>query len=148
MTRGRDSRQLSQNGNRCGKMKSSLLGILRKCGVVVAVLMLMSVAAAAPALAVTGAVTPRLVYKAAGPRLYEYTWGGNMTGWKRGTLTIEAKFYVAGSQAGERGPTKCLNSTYCTLADTTSTYPYPKQVKVVVTGCGPGGCVTESKSWG
>lgn len=129
-------------------MKSSLLGILRKCGTLVAVLMLMSVAAAAPALAVTkGAVTPRLVYRAVGPRDYQYTWGGNMTGWKRGNLTIDAKFYVGASQAGERS-NKCNNSTYCTLADTTNSYPYAKQVRVVVTGCGPGGCETVSKSWG
>jgi hypothetical protein len=131
--------------NRC---KSSLLGILRKCGTLVAVLMLMSVAAAAPALAVTkGAVTPRLVYKAAGPRLNEYTWGGNMTGWKRGNLTIGAKFYVGGSQAGDRS-NDCNNSTSCSLADTTNTYPFAKQVRVVVTGCGPGGCETVSKSVG
>lgn len=129
-------------------MKRSLSATLGKCGAVAVVIALTSMSATAPALAtVKGAVTPRLVYKAAGPRLYEYTWGGNMTGWARGTLTIDAKFYVAGSQVGDRS-NECENSTYCTLADTTNTFPYPKQVKVTVTGCGPGGCETVSKSWG
>jgi hypothetical protein len=130
-------------------MKSSLLVVLRKYGAAVAVMVLISVAAAAaPAFAVTkGAVTPRLVFKAVGPRDYQYTWGGNMTGWARGNLTIDAKFYVGGSQAGSRS-NECNNSTYCTLADTTNTYPYEKSVKVTVTGCGPGGCETESKSIG
>ena len=111
-----------------------------------AVLVAVSLAAAAPALAVTkGAVTPILTVQAGGKYYYTVTWGGNMTGWKRGTLTIDVKFFVDGSLAGQRS-NECENSTSCSVPNTTQTFSELKAWTVTVEGCGPGGCDSASKS--
>jgi hypothetical protein len=130
-------------------MKSSLAGILRKCAFafafVAATLMLIPLGAA-PALAITrGAVTPVLTVQAAGKYNWNVTWGANMTGWKRGTLTITAKFYVNGAFRAETSH-DCTHSTFCEVPNTTTQFSSPKAWSVVATGCGPGGCETETKS--
>jgi hypothetical protein len=68
-----------------------------------------------------------------------------MIGWSKGTLTIEAKFYVDGTLSGTRD-NECAGSTSCEVANTTQSYTTAKGWSVTVTGCGSGGCKTESKS--
>ena len=99
------------------EMKISLPAFLRRCGLFAAILMMVSLGGAAPARAVTkGAVTPVLIVQASGKYNWDVTWGGTMTGWARGNLTIVAKFYVDGTLAGTRD-NDCENSTYCEVAN-------------------------------
>jgi hypothetical protein len=126
-------------------MMRSLLGILPKCGAFVAALVLVMSLGGTPAWAVTrGGVTPILVVTASGKNVWNVKWGGNMVGWKRGTLTIDVKFYVGGREADSRDNT-CDNSTSCSVPDHYVTYSEAKGWSVTATGCGPGGCRTVSK---
>jgi len=71
-----------------------------------------------------------------------------MTGWARGTLSIEAYLYEGGTELDHMGPHTCSNSTSCSLPDAYFTSEEDNVWKVVATGCGPGGCETESTSGG
>lgn len=127
------------------EMKSSLLGILGKCGAFVAALVLVMSLGGAPAWAVTkGSTTAVLTVTSSGKNVWNVKWGGNMTGWKKGTLVLDVVFYVGGREANSAHK-QCDFSTSCSVPDHYQTYSEAKGWSVTATGCGPGGCDTMTK---
>jgi hypothetical protein len=127
------------------EMKSLLLGFLGKCGALVAALVLVMSLSGTAAWAVTkGSTTAIKVVTASGKNTWNVKWGGNMTGWKRGTLVLDVVFYVDGREAGSSHH-QCNNSTSCSVPDKYQTFSSAKGWQVTATGCGPGGCDTSTK---
>lgn len=125
-------------------MRIVSLRILRKWGILVAPLLLIGFAAV-PAQAVTGAVTPILSVQSAGREGVDVTWGANMTGWQRGTLTLNVKFFAGGVLVNQENRS-CSNCTSLPTPNITQFFFNPKAFEVEAEGCGPGGCETETKS--